>query len=212
MSYAGERLPDAKVLEVSKPVGRANAEELKFLSRQRMHAPFRQGKLGKIHEVRIDRAVDLQMGSVIAAANRMGNGFKIIGCQFGFNRSRGILIKASNGIVKNNRIEGCRGEAIKVAPEYWWLESGSSNNVKITGNTISNCSGKGIAVYATAGKGGTAPAGAHNNIAIENNTITNVKDLHIWVTSTRGLVLKGNKYDPAKRKLEQCQDVEKSAP
>jgi hypothetical protein len=174
-----------------------------------MHAPFRQGKLGQVHEIEIDRAIDLPMGSIIASANRMGNGFKVIGCDFGFNRSRGILIKASHGIVKDNRIEACWGEAVKVSPEYWWLESGSSNDVAITGNTITNCLGKGIAVYAIAGKGGMAPTGAHNNIVIENNTITDVEDLHIWVSSTKGLTLKDNTYDTTKLKLENCQDVKR---
>jgi hypothetical protein len=92
-----------------------------------------------------------------------------------------------------------------VAPEYWWLESGSSNDVEITGNTIRNCFGKGIAVYAIAGQGGMAPAGAHNNIVINNNTIMDVEDLHVWVTSTKGLVLKGNKVAPGKIKLEKCE-------
>lgn len=209
VSYTGRRLPDAKAVRVSKPIGKATGEDLEFLSRQRMHAPFRQGKLGRIHEVRIDRAVDLPVGSVIGAANRMGSGFRVIGCDFGFNRSRGILIKASNGIVKDNRLEGCWGEAVKIAPEYWWLESGSSSNVKILGNTIKNCFGKGIAVYAVAGKGGTAPAGAHNDIVIENNTITNTGAPHIWVTSTRGLVLRGNRYDRGALKIEKCEDIQR---
>ena len=73
----------------------------------------------------------------------------------------------------------------------------------------SNCLGKGIAVYAIAGKGGMAPTGAHNNIVIENNTITDVEDLHIWVSSTKGLTLKDNTYDTTKLKLENCQDVKR---
>jgi hypothetical protein len=209
VSYTGARLPDAKAVRVSSPIGRMNAKELEFLSKQRMHPSSKQGKLGQVHEIEIDRAIDLPMGSIIASANRMGNGFKVIGCDFGFNRSRGILIKASHGIVKDNRIEACWGEAVKVSPEYWWLESGSSNDVAITGNTITNCLGKGIAVYAIAGKGGMAPTGAHNNIVIENNTITDVEDLHIWVSSTKGLTLKDNTYDTTKLKLENCQDVKR---
>ena len=124
-----------------------------------MHQPFREGALRTMYEVVIERAVELPRGSIIAAANRIGNGFAVIGCDFGFNRSRGILIKASNGRVVNNTLQGCWGEAIKVAPEYWWLEAGSSNNVLIAGNRISDCLGDGIAVYAEAGAGGPAPAG-----------------------------------------------------
>lgn len=207
VSYDGSRLPDSKALKVSGEMGSATAEELEFLSKQRMHEPFRKGELGRIFEIKIDDAVDLPMGSVVAAANRMGNGFKVIGCDFGFNRSRGVLIKASHGVVKDNRIEGSWGEAVKIAPEYWWLESGSSNDVKVVGNTIINCMGKGIAVYAIPGEGGIAPAGAHNDIVIENNIIKKTEGDHLWITSTKGLVLRNNKCVKSKSKLENCEDV-----
>jgi hypothetical protein len=178
------------------------------MSQQRMHKPFTEGSLRQIYEVVIDRPVDLAQGSVIAAANRIGNGFKVTQCDFGFNRSRGILIKASHGEVSNNRIEGCVEEAIKVAPEFWWLEAGSSNDVRITGNTIQHCGGMGIAVYALAGAGGLAPAGAHNNIVIEDNRLLDVAGREIWVTSTRGLTLRNNDFGDIEPdiKLENCED------
>ena len=209
--YDGTRLEDAKAVEVSDQIDEATEEELDFLSRQQMHPHFTGGHAVRIFEVVIDREIDLPLGSVIASANRNGNGFMVTGCDFGFNRSRGILIKASNGTVKDNRMELCWGEAIKVAPEYFWLESGSSNNVTIKGNTILNCIRKGIAVYAWAGTGDLAPAGAHNDIVIENNTITNTREEHIWVTSTKGLVLRNNELGKDKLKLENCEDVEEAA-
>ena len=54
--------------------------------------------------VTMDGRLSLPMGSLIAAVNRMGNGFLVQGCDFGYNRSRGILIKASHGQVLNNTI------------------------------------------------------------------------------------------------------------
>ena len=92
----------------------------------------------------LDRAVDIPMGGVICAANRVGNGFLVRGCTFGFNRSRGILIKASHGQVVDNRMEGCRMSAVLVTPEYRWLEAGSSNDVQIINNSIVAC--RGIAI------------------------------------------------------------------
>lgn len=179
------------------------------MSRQRMHKPFTEGSLRQIYEVLIDRAVELARGSIIASANRIGNGFKVTGCDFGFNRSRGILIKASGGEVFNNLLVGCVEEAIKVAPEFWWLEAGSSNDVRIIGNTIQHCEGMGIAVYALAGAGGLAPAGAHNNIVIEGNKLLDVAGREIWVTSTRGLILRDNNFGESEPeiKLEHCEDV-----
>jgi parallel beta-helix repeat protein len=208
VAYDGRRLPDAEVISTRK-LGETTAEELAFLSKQRMHAPFRQGKLGPTYEIVVDREMALPMGSTIRSANRVGNGFSVVDCDFGFNRSRGILIKASQGEVRDNRMEGCWGEAIKVSPEFWWLEAGSSNDVKIVGNRILNCLGKGIAVYAIPGKGGTAPAGAHNDIVIENNIVTKTAQTSIWVTSTRGLTLRNNTVDDAEGGvvLENCDEL-----
>lgn len=86
VSYDGRRLPDTTAVSVS-PSGRITEEELAFMARQRMHKPFTEGSLRQIYEVVIDRPVDLVRGSIIAAANRIGNGFKVTGCDFGFNAS-----------------------------------------------------------------------------------------------------------------------------
>lgn len=208
VGYDGRRLPDATAVSVSRS-GRITEEELAFMARQRMHKPFTEGSLRQIYEVVIDRPVDLVRGSIIAAANRIGNGFKVTGCDFGFNRSRGILIKASHGEVSRNTLEGCVEEAIKVAPEYWWLEAGSSNDVLITGNDIRHCEGMGIAVYAWAGAGGLAPAGAHKDIIIRDNRLMDVAGREIWVTSTRGLILRDNDFGESEPdiKLEHCERV-----
>ncbi len=208
VDYDGRRLADAKAVSVVRS-GNITDEEQAFMSRQRMHKPFTEGTLRQIYEVVIDRPVELAQGSIIASANRIGNGFKVTGCDFGFNRSRGILIKASYGEVSDNLLVGCVEEAIKVAPEFWWLEAGSSNDVHITGNTIQHCDGMGIAVYALAGAGGLAPAGAHNDIVIEGNQLLDVAGCEIRVTSTRGLILRDNDFGDTEPdiKLEHCEDV-----
>jgi len=208
VSYDGRRLADALAVSVTRS-GDITNEELAFMARQRMHKPFKEGSLRRIYEVVIDRPVDLVRGSIIAAANRIGNGFKVTRCDFGFNRSRGILIKASHGEVSHNKLEGCVEEAIKVAPEFWWLEAGSSNDVLITGNDIRHCEGMGIAVYALAGAGGLAPAGAHNDIVIRDNRLRDVAGREIWITSTQGLILRDNDFGESEPdiKLEHCQAV-----
>lgn len=50
-------------------------------------------------------------GLVFCAANRIGNGFAVKDCQFGFNRSRGIIIKASHGEITGNQLAGWRPPA-----------------------------------------------------------------------------------------------------
>ena len=202
VSYTGERIPDAKVMAIADD-GLVNDEEIKFLAAQRMNAGTRKRlsePTTKAYAITLDSAVDLPMGSVIASMNHMGNGFLVQDCDFGMNRSRGILIKASQGGVINNRLHGSWGNAILVTPEWWWLESGSSNDVEIRGNVISDCRDIAIAVLATAGNGQKAPAGAHNRIAITGNRISASPFPAIFVSSTRELTLADNLcVDPQRR-------------
>jgi hypothetical protein len=212
VSYTGERLPDAVATKVETDADIRDDERV-FLLKQRMHAPFKIG-LRKAFRITLDREVELARGSVVCSARRIGNGFRVIGCEMGFNRSRGILVKAGRGEIRGNRMEGCWMEAIRLSPEWWWLEAGSGDDVTIAGNTIVNCRKTGISVDARGGSGKVAPAGAHNRITITGNTIKNVPSPGIHVTSTRGLVLEGNSVtlapgDEGERvELVNCEDVE----
>jgi hypothetical protein len=194
-AYDGRRLPDAKAVAVDRS-GRITDAEREFLRKQRMDERLRTRECNDAWRVTLDRAVDLPMGSLIASARRMGNGFLVQGCDFGYNRSRGILIKASEGKVLNNRITESWMMAVLVSPEYWWLESGSSNNVEIRDNVITGCRGRPIYVHAKGGEGlisgKSAPAGAHNNITIAGNTMTDCPMPAIEVTSTVGLKIENN--------------------
>ena len=193
------RLPDAIVTKIE-PDGKINEAERAFLSKQRMDEWIRTKWNADAYKVTLDRAVELPLGSLIASTKRMGNGFLVQGCDFGFNRSRGILIKASDGKVIGNKITGSRMMAILVAPEYWWLESGSSNNVEIRGNVISDCLDVGIEVVAHTGTGKLAPSGAHRNIVISGNKISNSPLPNIVVTSTSDLKIEGNALAPSATK------------
>jgi hypothetical protein len=196
-AYDGRRLPDAKALQVS-PDGRIRDEERVFIRKQRMDEGLRTRGCSDAFRVTLDRAADLARGSLIASARRMGNGFLVQGCDFGFNRSRGILIKASGGQVLDNRITESGMMAILVSPEYWWLESGSSSDLEIRGNTITGCRGRPIYVHAQGGEGlltgKPAPAGAHTSISILGNTIVDSPAPGIEVTSTDGLRVEKNVF------------------
>jgi hypothetical protein len=191
LTYAGARLPDARVVAI-RPDGAINEEERAFLLRQQMNEEIKTRRDVKAYQVTLDRPVDLPAGSLLGSTERIGNGFVVEGCDFGFNRSRGILVKASHGRVSNNTVAGTWMEAVKVSPEYWWLEAGSSNDVQISGNRIQDCRSIGIAVYANGGNGQVALSGAHHQIAIAGNTISGSPFPEIAVTSTEGLRLDGN--------------------
>ncbi|MBI5834966.1 MAG: right-handed parallel beta-helix repeat-containing protein [Armatimonadetes bacterium] len=218
LTYEGRRLPNATVTAVTR-LDTITDEERAWLVKQRMDEGLRSRECREAWQITLDRAADLPRGSLIASARRMGNGFRVIGCEFGFNRSRGILIKASDGVVANNRLVGNWGPAILCSPEFWWLESGSSNNVAIRGNQITDCRSRAIVVEATGGAGlftGTpAAAGAHNNITVEGNQVSGGPQPSVVLTSILGLRLTGNRFvglpagtEPIK--LTNCEQVNQS--
>lgn len=198
VSYTGERLDDAKVLAIE-PNGKVNPEEQTFLQEQHMNQGTKDSLMRTDTDawwITLDRAVTLPMGSVVCSTSHTGDGFLVKDCDFGHNRSRGILIKGSNGRVVGNRLSNCWMAAVLVAPEWWWLESGSSDNLLIENNLIESCRAPAIEVMARAGNGSIAPSGAHRNIVIRNNTIVNSPLPNIYVTSTDCLVVEGNHFKP----------------
>jgi hypothetical protein len=197
VQYDGLRLPNAQAVAIER-AGTIRDEERSFLARQKMNDDFRRGRGGALNSaytITLDREVEMPMGGVICAANRVGSGFAVRGCTFGYNRSRGILIKASHGEVAGNHLQGCRMSAILVTPEYWWLEAGSSSDVKIVDNTILDCHLTAICVEAPAGNGTVSPAGDHQNITIRGNRVQGSPSPGIRVTSTRGLTIEHNAMD-----------------
>lgn len=130
----GSRLPPAEVLSILKAGQRteadaANLEGLDLL-------PDVVDLLQQVYIIELDRPVEISAGSVVGSLNRMGNGFAIIDSEFGNIRSRGILVKAGNGLISGNTLVNCHLEGIKISPEYLWLESGTSRNLRVEDNCI----------------------------------------------------------------------------
>ncbi|GAT33053.1 right handed beta helix region [Terrimicrobium sacchariphilum] len=219
ISYDGTRLPDATVVAIQEG-GKVTDEERSFIKAQRMDKG-QQGKLvapgARAALLVLDRSVTIPVGSVVASQKRVGNGFLVQGCDFGFNRSRGILIKASNGRIVNNRITSTWGPSILVSPEWWWLEAGSSCNLEIRGNTIKDSLNTAIEITAHSGAGEIAPAGLHRNIAIMDNVFEGCRLPCVKVTSTAGLRIEGNTWpsgaaDGAAVVYRNCSGVNPSFP
>jgi hypothetical protein len=192
ISYSGERMPDATITQIQ--AGRAlNSQEVSFLQTQYFNAEADDTFTAiKVYNITIDQSVNLPLGSLINSASRVGNGFEVRNCIAGPNRSRGILVKASDGIITGNTLVGNWGQAIKCSPEYSWLEAGSGNNILISDNVISGCHDVAIAVYANGGNGAISPLGAHDNIQITGNQIGGSSNPNIAVTSTSNLCLTNN--------------------
>jgi hypothetical protein len=199
LPYQGRRPADAVAVKIE-PDGPITEEEKAFLRKLDILPPHRDLLLaGKANFFRLalDRAETLAMGSAVSSGKRVGNGFAVKGCDFGYNRSRGILIKASRGEVSGNTIAHGWMAAILVAPEFWWFESASSSDLVIRDNKIVGCRRPAIEVIAPGGNGKPLPSGAHRNLSILDNTLTGSAWPNIRVTSTEALVIRGNRLTPS---------------
>lgn len=196
VSFSGARIPNAKIIKIK--AGRSLTQsEYDFLDAQKsFRAAAANTKTAKnVYYITIDRPVDLPMGSMINSASRVGNGYEIRDCTLGPNRSRGMVVKASDGIITGNTFVDNWGEAIKISPEFNWLEAGSGSNIIISNNVITGCRSAAIGVYAFGGDGTTSPIGAHDNIQIIGNQISNSTNPAIAITSTSNLLLEANTID-----------------
>lgn len=190
----GEVQPDARVISI-KEIGPLSGTDRTLLASLNLHPTLKShagGRLSTVYEIVLDRPVELEPGSLIAAANRRGNGFRVSGCDFGHVRSRGIIAKASDGEISGNRLTACRAESIKLAAEPFWLESGSVSNVRIHKNTIADCGSVAIAVYAWGDARGFAEGNAHREITISENVVSRSPLPNFFVSSTDALRLEGN--------------------
>lgn len=185
---SGAVIGEAKVRSV-RPDGMITADEKALVEKLPILEQVRS-LLGKRFIIELDQKIDLEPGSIICSRNRMGNGLEIRDCFFGFNRSRGILIKAGDGVVSGNRIEQAGMQGILISPEYHWLEAGYVKNLRVENNEIVHCGGEAIAVR------GIGSGSGHRNIELVGNRIisehepamvlSGVQDLHIEANLLNG--------------------------
>jgi len=155
----------------------------------------------------------LSVGDLIYSKARTGNNFKIENDTVGYNRSRGVLIKASNGTIKNNYVRGSMEAGIVLAPEFYWMEAGCSSNVEISNNLISKCwfgasswgnnQAAPLTVVSLNGSKAISAAGGFTNISIHDNTITGCPKPNVVLTSINGYTFYNNQLIPDLTKTRQ---------
>ena len=168
MTADGRIPPDVTVVAIAEDAPTTDEER-----RQIEKWNFTHGignSLRKAWLLTLDRPVDFAAGSCIISNRRQGNGFRIVNSHFGSTRARGLLIKASDGLIENNVIEKACGSGIAISPEFCWLEGGSSRNLTIRGNVLRG-NGGGIFIGGTSGAGRPLGPEAHEGIRLENNEI-----------------------------------------
>ncbi len=142
--------------------------------------------------VTLDRKLDVPVGAYVTNPNRCGSNYKIIDCRLGDTRSRGIIVKGSNGVIIGNIIRGCGMAGISIGPEIspgqWW-EAGYCRNVIVEDNTLIDNGKDGYnravlvhgSYYSPPNKGAIGNSG----IVIKHNTFISNYGGDIWIQWTR---------------------------
>ncbi len=131
----------------------------------------------------------------------LGNGYVLRGNTIRNHRARGMLLKAENGLVENNLIDGSTISGIVLNPEIWWAEAGYSRRVTVRGNTIRHCGyamtgtwttqAGALTVYA-AGPG--LDAIGHDQLVIENNIFENNTGVNMLLDGLKNSRVNGNRF------------------
>jgi hypothetical protein len=138
---------------------------------------------------------------VVANVGRAGDGFSVTNTVIQNHRARGMLIKASRGVVVNNTVTNSSLGGIIVTPELWWGEADYAHDLLIANNTVQGVARAlqgygGIVVAAVDGLGKRAGAGGgvggHGNITLLGNTVGDAGYAPIWLTAAGGVVLVNN--------------------
>jgi hypothetical protein len=150
-------------------------------------------------EVTLDRELAVAPGDSLFSPDRMGNGFV-----FANNRihsSGRLLIKAA-GRVEGNVLD--TPHAIVVCPEVPGAAAAGIAGLVIRGNTIRHAGGfcpayessqaGALSITRGAGAHDVAPAGTFHDLLIEDNLFEDCTGPQLVVTSTRGLVIRNNRF------------------
>jgi len=195
MTKDGQRLEDGVVLAL-KSDGDRTEQEAELIEQLGLWPGLSKG-FKHAFRIKLDREYLLPPGSLIISNNQCCNGFLVKDCTFGSTRARGLLIKASDGVIENNTIENSCALGIVVATEYIWMSGGCSSNISIIGNNIVDSWNGGIHI-------GSKPfyENSHQNITIKNNNIK-TSTTGIQVNGCTGLEISGNYVEVVKGVNEQ---------
>lgn len=136
---------------------------------------------------------------VASNADAVGSHFLLRNNTILNHRARGMLIKASHGVIEGNRITNSSLGGIIVTPELYWEEASYAHNVTVFNNTVTlTSSGSqsygGIALGAVAPNGKlVAAAPGHSAVAIVDNTLVDCGYAPLWLNAGGNVSVVGNR-------------------
>jgi len=123
--------------------------------------------------------------------SRCGRGFIVRNCTFKPQRRHALLVRAPDGLIENNLIDGVGGSAVVLGNEMGsFYEGPFPNNTIVRNNTIRNTRNTAICVYT---RTTNQAAEMTHGVQIRNNTITVLPGKKgIEVKHARDVVVKDN--------------------
>ena len=206
ITLEGACLPDVKVA-TCEPDGTPTTEERKMFEEMKFWSGIANG-ISKAYRVTLAADVEVMPGSMLISNRRQGNGFVVRNCMFGPNRARGLLLKASDGLVVSNRIRGVEGPGIQIAAENAWMEGGCSRNILLADNVLED-NGGGIVIGGRNNAGQPIPANAHRNIRLCGNRVISPAPA-LRVIGCTGLIVSNNMFQTTGGEMFErinCKDV-----
>lgn len=165
-----------------------------------------KGRKPRHIELTLDRQIDFAIGDYVTSIDRVGTGYIIRNNTVRSHRARGFNLKAGEGLIEGNTIEGSAQCAIVLGVEFTgWLESAFPHKVVVRNNTIRNVGLSSSVAYAENHQligaitlcaltdHAVAPCRMISDIVIENNIIENCGAAAICITSARNVKVTGNR-------------------
>ena len=166
-------------------------------TRQSQRATNGDNTVGPYFEIVLDPGLDAGFDYLCSNPSALGSGYVLRNNTIRNHRARGMLLKAHNGLVEGNTIDGSSISGIVLAPELWWNEACYSRNVIIRNNTVRNLPDNPRsygAVVVAAVTDRAVPGYGHRHIVLEDNRTENINGVNLLITSAADVTIKNNRF------------------
>lgn len=138
----GEEKFHAAVISVTTLAGseQEGLRRVKTLYRDKLNIALQNFPDGNLCRVKFDRPITAESGDFSSSYDSCGSGAVLRNNYFHDCHVRGILLKAADCRIENNRIERTALNGIILKPEFFWLEGPMPRNIVISGNVLTGCS------------------------------------------------------------------------
>jgi hypothetical protein len=186
----GKPAGEAVVKSVEPLAGFENAKKSRRVTRS-------DNTRGPYFRITLDHPLPADFDFFASNPAAMGSGYIVRNNTIRNHRARGMLLKADNGLVEGNTVDGSTMGGIVITPEFWWNEACYSRNVTVRNNTIRNVAywqRQWAGVVVAAIDKDPVPPGGHRNIVLEGNTIENVNGTNLFISSASGVIVRNNRF------------------